>query len=94
MTNKLKIKLTKEQIDSVMRQYRELPSMFHVNSPNLTFEIDIEESQIVKEKTNVEKWFRYFQWNRWSDNYARSLAEDLNRLGCNADAAYKEVVGD
>lgn len=86
MTKQLKIKLTKEQIKEVV--YGNERCCFGLFTPCI---LKINESQIVREKSNVEKWEEVL-------SYDGEMGEDwfgemMDRLGYNADAAYKEVVG-
>lgn len=92
MTNKLKIKLTKEQIDILI-------ACVKCSFPIPTL-IEIHDDQIIKEKTNAEKW-REIIIDLMSESYHSSsvndpqkyLANKLDAMNYNADAAYKEVVG-
>lgn len=48
MTDKLKIKLTKDQIFLVHNYYCGLPAIYNLNSPNHTVTIEISSDQIIK----------------------------------------------
>lgn len=84
----MKIKLTKEQLDRCrLSQEFSLRNGFY-------WIVEIDESQIIKEKTNTEKWreiiTRVSQCSgSYKEDYVLRIAENYN-----ADAAYKAVCGE
>lgn len=96
----MKIKLTREQIikklDERVREFGIIGDieLYYPHQIPKEMEFDIDESQIIREKSNVEKWVDVMQ--KWDDEgfYNKlHIATRLDQLGLNADAAYKEVCG-
>lgn len=97
----MKVKITKEQFINHILSLQGLQYAWvdrDLDDEDLIIEIN--ESQIVKEKTNAEKW-REIIIDLMSESYHSSsvndpqkyLANKLDAMNYNADAAYKEVVG-
>lgn len=93
MTNKLKIKLTKEQISKCNDWMCANTLCLEPVEPKELI-IEVEESQIVKEKSNVDKWRDIFVKFEIPLLLSDTLAVYHDEWGYNADAAYKEVMGE
>lgn len=93
----MKAKMTRDQVLGIYSHVKSLRDSGIYNLPD--FIIDLEPSQIIREKTNVEKWALYLSSWKWRDGVVtldtvmECVAANLHQLGYNADKAYKEVCG-
>lgn len=89
MENKVKVRLTKEQVEEIVRK---ADSINFVGAPVIM----VDTSQVVTDMANLEKWKSVIAKVIWGDPgmefHAEELADILDRTGCDADAAYKEVI--
>lgn len=97
MDKPMKVRLTSSQILDVLDRHAEATksgTVIYINKDSIIMEIAPE--QIVREKSNREKWLKVFEKYKDEDGFffSNRMAEFLDQNEVNADAAYRAVVGE